>query len=391
MDAIYSRKSICHVTIITMRFLVRCLLWIICILSFVNLLKLFVIGIYGQDFIYYYSAVRALIVGNDPYSTGYIYPPIVLLIIYPFQLFILPIARLIWTFFSLFSLCVALILLLKIYKEKLFSNTALIIYSLVFLFFPVRYTLGMGQINMYVLLVLSFALYFINKQKNGLAGIFFGLAISIKYIPFFIIPYLILRKQWRTLQFLILTVIFLFLTGFIFLDYNITVRFISDVFPSFIYMNGNDAYYNQALSGFLAREIPDDTARWMWRLILSGSIVFITFFVFYRQKIVDNKQIIFETGTVIMLSVLINSFSWQHHYTWLIIPLIILFFIARRAKYRVFFYLYLGVVYLLITYNIKVPVDASTILQSHTFYGGILLWLLSLFFILQKVYVRYLK
>lgn len=362
-----------------MKIFIRLLSWIIILISFLYAAKILFIGIYGQDLMYYYNAVHALTGNANPYTTGYIYPPICLIILYPLQFLSLPTARLLWTVLSLLALCVSLVLLLKLYNYRLFSTSALLIWSLAFIFFPVRWTLGMGQINMYILLLLSMAIVLFSKGKYTLAGICFGLTLAIKYFPVFILPYLIMRKQWKILWSLILTLVVLTALGFILLPRSVNTQFFTQILPGFLLAgSGNDAYYNQALSGFLAREVQDETLRWIWRISTSLSVFFITFLLIYKRP-ANKQRIIFEFGIIITLSLLLNSFSWQHHYTWLLIPLIAVFTTITKAKKSIMEYSVLALVYLLSSININTPGEIPAILLSHTFYGGTLLWMFMLY------------
>ena len=194
------------------------MLLILVLSSFLYLTKALFLAIY-QDFNYYYFASDAAFQGINPYLqggsyTGYIYPPICLFFLYPFQLFPLVIASKVWIGLSLMGVIFSIIIILKTYKQALFSSFSLVILALGCIFFPVKFTLGMGQINIFILVCLALAVYYFMKGKEKLTGVFFGLSITIKYFPLFIILYLIFRKKWKILGYTFFTILVLIGAGY---------------------------------------------------------------------------------------------------------------------------------------------------------------------------------
>jgi hypothetical protein len=361
-----------------MKQIIRIILFIFVALSFLFLTKALLLAIY-QDFNYYYFASQAAFVHINPYLqggpyTGYIYPPICLFFLYPFQLFPLVIASKLWIGFSLVSLIFALLIILRIYKQRLFSSFSLILLTLTFWFFPVKFTLGMGQINIFILLCLALGLYYFVKGKDKLTGVFLGLSLAIKYFPLFIIFYLILRKKWKILQYLCLTILSLLAVGYLFIDTSINNYFFLHIFPSLFQSTGS-YYYNQALSGVVARAFDDRSVEFIVKVILSLVILFITFFVMFKKKKVNKEIILFEIGIIVTTNLLLNSFTWQHHFTWLLIPLIFTAVIIRKKSE----YMMLLLIFLLLTFNIKNPANVPILFQSHAFYGALLLWVFDLY------------
>lgn len=368
----------------------KAILFFFVFISFSLLAKALFLAIY-QDFNYYYFASQAAFTHINPYLqggpyTGYIYPPICLFFLYPFQLLPVGIASKLWIGLSLLGLVFSLIIILRIYKRSLFSSFSLILITFAFLFFPVKFTLGMGQINIFVLVFLSLAVYYFFKDKESLAGIFFGLSITTKYFPLFIIVYLIFRKKWKILGYMFLTIIILFGVGYLFIDPHINNYFILHTFPSLLQPTGS-YYYNQALSGFTTRLFNDRSIEFVVRVLLSLVILSATFFVMYRKKKITKQVILFEIGIIINTNLLLNSFTWQHHFTWLLIPLILTAVVIRKkSEYAILFF-----IFLLLTFNIKNPVGVPLLLQSHAFYGALALWVFDLYLLHKADFLKILK
>src|SRR5207248_1333232 len=109
---------------------------------------------YWPDFnVFYYSAQDALH-NNNPYllkgqfKGGYLYPPISLLLFYPFADFPVALAGKLWSALSILCLLASLWLLLRIYNASGNVITFGIAGILAFNYFPVKFTLGMGQLNL---------------------------------------------------------------------------------------------------------------------------------------------------------------------------------------------------------------------------------------------------
>lgn len=371
-----------------MKIILRVALFAFLLFSLLLLSKPFLLTNY-QDFSYYYYAAQASVHHINPYApgglySGYLYPPVCLIFLIPFQVFPIEIAAKIWTILGIILLVASVSLLLKILGQKVNSNFSIFVFSLAFLYFPSRYTLGMGQINMFILFFVTIALYFYTRNKGNLSGFFLGLSLTIKYFPLFILPYLFFRKKWRILISLILTLVILTIFGLLFIDQKTNIYFFTKTFPGLLDSNSSTYYYNQALSGFLAREIHDPSLRSVSKIVISFIVLISSFFVFYKNKNPKMEYILFEIGIIVNISVLLNSFSWQHHYIWLLIPLIMTTIFIKEHKLSYWNYVILAVVFLLTSYNINNPRNVPLIFQSHAFYGGIVLLLFDLY-ILNKI------
>jgi hypothetical protein len=94
-----------------------------------------------------------------------------------------------------------------------------------------------------------------------------------------------------------------------------------------------------------------------------------------------------EIAAIITLSVLINNFSWQHHFIFLFLPFLIAVYtlikVKNKHKSKNYLYSILLLGYLLIALNLPNPFIVPVILRSHVLYGGILLWIVTVYMLLQ--------
>lgn len=353
--------------------------------SFAFILKTLFLSGYPDFNVYYYGS-KIVISGGNVYLgdkqlfTSFVYPPFVALFFAPFTILPFFIAEKIWTLVSIVSLLLSLFVLFKIFKQKIFSSTAILLVSLSFLAFPVKFTLGMGQINLLILLFLVLTIFFANNHKDKTAGSFLGLSIALKLFPVLLLLYFSLIKRWKIIFFCLTIIISSLVLPLFFIKPEVNLYFIKITLPNLLGGWKYD-YYNQSLSGFLGRTGWIDF-REILRIFISVIFLGISFFAIINKptkKGLSNLKI----GILIILSLIINNFSWQHHFVWLIFPFFATFFFIKNEKLDKRYYVFLFLAYFLVAFNLKNPQIAPVILQSHVLYGAIILWALDIYLILK--------
>jgi alpha-1,2-mannosyltransferase len=364
---------------------IELVLIILCLASFLNMAKVITYG-YWPDFSFFYNNGYAVVHHTDPYQLiqadgTYIYPPISLLLFTALTPLPVMIAGVVWAAFSIILLLASVWLLLKQYHATKNRIILLVTGILVFNFFPVKFTLGMGQINNVMLFLIVLAMYAGNKGKDGLAGAFYGTSIALKYMPLFILPYLFIRKKWRTLLGVCITILGLFFAGFIILMPAASSYFFTHVLFHTALFSSWYVYYNQALSGFLLRDFPMYSAQQLAFVRIGISLLFllITGYVVVKRKLQKKDNPDLEISVFIILNLLLNTFSDQHHFVLFLIPLLVTFFVLKQNKFTWQYYLIPAIAYLLVATNMKNPAAFPVLLQSHVFYGALLLWIFDLY------------
>ena len=158
-----------------------------------------------SDFFEFYSAAVALIKGTDIYTAGalgYIYPPLLALLMTPLAM--LPIAQAAWIWLiaktSILALCGWLGA--KEIQQRFSQPTDWMSISIVFLLamlMDIDKLLGemaMQQSNLLVLLCFVLALRWLDRHPL-LSGLALGFGANIKYVTLVALPYLLLRKRFR--------------------------------------------------------------------------------------------------------------------------------------------------------------------------------------------------
>lgn len=379
---------------------VSSVLWLLscgfCLLSLLWLLKALFLGFY-PDFNTQYYVSKLLFSGINPYLGGsnlftpQTYPPTVSFFYLLFSLFPIVISSYIFSIFSLLALVASLFFLSRIVEVRFFSGVNLFLMGMVFMMFPVKFTLGMGQINIFVLWLLVISLWFLKQKKECASGIFLGVSFAMKLFPILLPVYFLIDSGLRRndngvnkkvlLGFFISLLISVLLVV-IFIPWDISLYFLTKTVPSILGGWKLD-YYNQALSGFIGRSFGTGNLANSLKIILSLIIVFITFFSVFKNKQKDFVSFSLKLGTLITASLIINTFSWQHHFVWLVLPFFATIFTCLKLKKKVLYLLILSISYILVSINFPNPKILPIIFQSHVFFGALILLFLNLH-LLQK-------
>lgn len=343
---------------------------------------------YYPDFSSYYYGAQTIFNGGNPYLGGemffgpFLYPPFALLFFLPFTFVSFVAAEKIFVVISMLCLFLSLYLLFKLFKISILSFLSIILLIFVFNFFPEKFTLGMGQINNVILLFLSIFIYSYIKKRNIIAGIFLALAIMLKVSPLVLVIFLLIDKQWKILCVTGISMMVMTLLVVVFVDPTINIYFLKNVLPT-LATSWKIDYYNQALSGFIQREIPGMYLQQILRtslglLLLVGS--FVTIWINRSKN--DNTRLL-SISILLTLSLIINSFSWQHHFVWLLIPFLITLMLIKDSHLHLRYYIFLGISFILVAINLKDPSMVPSILQSHVLYGALLLCGLDMYLLIS--------
>lgn len=390
-DIIYRKDEVGKMkqkmTLLTRPPILKILLIIILFLSTTVFLKALIYNYY-PDFSSYYYGTITVVNGENPYLGGkdfftpFVYPPPVLLFFFPFTLLPFFIAQKVFLIISILCLLLSIGILFKLFKLSPLSILGLFLTTLVLNFFPAKFTLGMGQINNVVLLMVTLFVYFYVKKKEILSGSFLATAISLKLFPVLLIIYLIFNKRWKTLLSVALATLAIALVTFVFINPQIISHFLTTVLPNLIESWKAD-YYNQSLSAFLIREWDNLGVISVLRSAISAFLIIISFLFVWKFKRNDKAGLL-SINLLITLSLIVNTFSWQHHFVWLLIPLFITFYHIKNNRLGKSYYFILGLSYSLMAVNMKNPSLFPILFQSHVLYGALLLYILNVCLLLKK-------
>ena len=304
------------------------------------------------------------------------YPPFTYLLYIPLTPLSLIGAQLIFTLLSFAAILGSVYLSLKIVFKKVNLYILLFASSLTLTSFPVKFTLGMGQINAIVLFLLLLSFYLHLKNKSVTAGIIVGIAIILKPIFGFFLLFYILRKDWKLISYSLVTVFIGFLASLIYYGPALWFYWLKDIVTPLANLAGRESYYNQGLLGFVSRLTTSVSIRKVTEL---GSMFLLIPVIFYQIK---RRNVLLTLSVSIISLLLVDSLSWQHHFVWLIFPFVVLTGFAIKFK-KLWYWILLGLSYLLVSWNFKNPAPfldfPKSLLLSNTFYGAVILYILNLY------------
>ena len=338
----------------------------------------------GPDFTQVWISAKDLLAGKEPYldpNLGYqnAYPPVSEIFFLPFAILPHQVALVIFTYLSFASIIASVFLSLKIVMNKVSWHYFLLFTGLSFASFPVRFSLGMGQVNMIVLFLLLLTVYLENKPAKNLlaAGLSLGVAIALKPIFAFLLVFFALKKSWKVVLISSFFVTVLFVASLVFWPPQIWLSWYqTGILPSvsykapYIYV-----YQNQGIFGFLSRLTSNFNARIYLSRAAAVILVPLASYLAYKKKEV-NLGLSFFIITLLLLDIT----SWQHHFVWLMFPFIVLFFCIVKSKNTVLL-AFLILSYVLVSWNIKYDYLYPKIILSNQFYGAIILWGINFYFL----------
>jgi hypothetical protein len=184
----------------------------------------------GQgDFYIFLSASRDLFLSKNIYDVHYVdgfhyyYDVIFVLILFPFTFLPLYMVKVIWLILNVFFIY----RIWKILKENLpvsfLNNKHKLIFTLlsfVFILNFLKTNIHLSQVTILILFLTLEGLSQINKKKTISGSLLLALGISIKLLPIVFIPYLIYRKEWKSVLYTLISIILLLLFPAIFIGFE---------------------------------------------------------------------------------------------------------------------------------------------------------------------------
>lgn len=357
-------------------------------LIFIGLLSV-IVGLYATisllriiqtnapDFSVYYYSAQNLWRGTNLYResqlfTGFGYPPATLLFFLLWQSLPYQLAQAIWVVSSFILLLISVYWSMELVGLRVNLTNFLLISSLAFLSFPTRFTLGMGQVNLWVLFLLILALRLKQSHHEVWSGISLGMTFLLKPQLLLLTPLLVWTKSGKILISSLLWLGLVTVATGVFFSWEQYGSYFTTGLPPLLAFRGREIYYNQALSGIFARLRLGQSAVW-WNaaasLIVVGGLA---------KMLSFRRQSLFVAISISLPVVLmVEPLSWQHHFVFLLPTYLLVWKNLIKSTDLVI----LIISYLLISVNIRYPEIFSRtpfawLILSHVFWGNLILYYL---------------
>jgi len=160
------------------------------------------------DFDFLAQAAVAIAAGHDPYAfkvwtldvidVGYAYPPLTAWVLAPLVT-VLPwrLAYLVWVLGEMIAFAVSIILALRMGCRPIPWNWVTLILGVAFLSFVARDNFFHGQIDFYLLVLVTVGLVLLSRGREVEAGVLLGIAANGKPFLAILLLYLAWRFRWR--------------------------------------------------------------------------------------------------------------------------------------------------------------------------------------------------
>lgn len=331
------------------------------------------------DFNVYWQATKAALSGVNVYHQLYLetipfnYPPTFLPFLSFLTLFSQPAASLVLLFVSLSSLLASIFLLVKLQFEKSKRSILFLLMSVFFIqYFPTKFTLTLGQINLFLLFLIIFCFYTLRNNQDIFAGISLAVASLIKIFPAFLVLFFLKKRKKIAISSFLITSVLGVLVTILFFKPVLLFDYFGNVGKNLFLKAGGTSYFDQSLNSFLLRlGLPDN-----WRLLCRIGFSTMAMVMFLQAK--DEAIAFFGLATAVMI--FLPSFVWFHHYV-ILIPLMITLW-SKMSQQPFFFpkiLLFIG--YLACSFHfrhLQTPILQNIFLTSHPFIGAIILTFLAI-------------
>jgi hypothetical protein len=207
--------------------------------------------IYGSNSSYHARAAAYGAVTEAGESMTNAYPPFAAFLLLPFALLPFRFSLVLFTILGLVASAVGVRLFFA--DEDQISRGSLTLAGLLvtFSFFPVYYSIYMGQMNALLFLLAAMALHAARRDRAWPCGLFIALATLLKIFPAVLIAYFAVKRKPRIVVATLVSIVVLTVMSFTVCDASLYRTYFTTVLPH--QTQGGAFYRNQGLGGALAR------------------------------------------------------------------------------------------------------------------------------------------
>jgi len=316
--------------------------------------------------------------------TPYLYLPIFALPFQGFSILPFPFAWKIWLAINIFIILFFILILfssVQFFHKNIKKINLFVILS--FLYSPLLYDLGVGNINLLMVLLFSLIYLLVRKKRDIVAGIFLGVVILMKLSPILFFAYFLYRKKFKLSISCLLTTLFLLLVSLRLYGIDVHHKFLQMVklyalLLELIFLTNYHLYGIESIVRI---------AQYLLVALIMGIS-----FIMIRNAKQKEEAFSYEFSLVIINLALICVIMFHQYYSFLIIPVVILgaktFSLAKQYRKPLFVFILSYILMfvsfyhpLMFTFTIKIPHQNLFILPA--FLATVLLFLINLYFLSQ--------
>ncbi len=216
---------------------------------------------------------------------------------------------------------------------------------------PLEKTLYYGQINILVFAIILLSLLLLKHNKQYASSFFMCLAVYLKIYPLLFLVLFFFQKRYKYILYAAINFMLIFLFSILVFSPHTWIEFFQMAANNFLYGKKSEFFFdysahweNCSLNGFLSQlSIIINIPRKFVMPAIVGLLV-ACFFLFKSKlkKILVLKDTNLQISFVFILSLILSTISWNHHYVIMIFPLTYLFsriILERRYNYLIPYFL----------------------------------------------------
>jgi alpha-1,2-mannosyltransferase len=290
----------------------------------------------GDDLDVYRGAGRALLDGLNPYTgpvpgttISFSYTPFSTAVFVPLTALARPVAFFLLTLGSLACLWYVVRRVVDTTFADVGASTRLRIVAMVcaglLLAEPVTETLGLGQMNLFIMAMVIGDV--MRRRPSRWQGAWIGFATAFKLTPGIFIVYLLVTRRFRAAFTAMATFALTIALGFLVMPRGSVSYWIDGVGADPNHVGEVTWVANQSVLGSLSRMVGYASARPWW---LALCVPILLFGLWLTSHVHRRYGDLAGLTTIAFVACLISPYSWSHHFVWFVVPALMLASWARR-------------------------------------------------------------
>lgn len=291
-----------------------------------------------SDYRVYHNAGKNILLGKNIYVreaqeiTPFKYSPVFAVFMAPFAVFDKRVSASL--FFLLNLVCLFFIFRLSrklIFFQEVGFKKEYMIFFIVFVlsFRAILNCLQSGQVGLLILFLILSGLFFISRGHDTSGSFLIGFAVMIKYMPFLLVLYFFLKKKYRIVFLIMLSLLIYCLLPAIFVGINTNFNYLKEWFPYITSTSLDPGSFmdlkNHSLWAFSRKFFSFTNNSLASLAAISAFFIAVLLFSFgKKKKYLDCKLNIFydciDYGVIFLCMALFNPNAWLHNFTIIIFP-----------------------------------------------------------------------
>lgn len=280
-------------------------------------------------------------------------PPFSAVLMAPFALLPWQVAYILWEIGILACAAGAIYLALSLLPSPPRFTTFVAVFAAACFFFPLRNTLVFGQANATILFLWTLGVYLLKRQRPMSSGLCFALGTVIKVSPAVALPFLVLRRQWKWLGAYVAGVAGFTAVSIWDLGWQTNRTWLTAIYPSIAAGLGN--VENRSLAGLLdvitgPRYFANLVTAIEWPVPsgladfekICGAVIILTYVLWCWREQKSSEGLVDELVLLPLVYLLAAPFSWPHHFTLALLPLVYIWGKGYEATSRELVALYVS-------------------------------------------------